>query len=1326
MQSESVPFYRRLRFSMMLTVLVLVTLISGTSILISYYVTSQKIERDVATEFLNTERVANTFFKLFRQQLLLTAEGIANELILRQIQNVQTGKQQSLVAMFRSLQEKERDGLHFLSNDNGEVFPFSDKDTDTVASLFRHKLIQKRLKNGNSFTTIVKITAHQDIKQEQQLGQHSFYIVAAVPVKLPSSNQRFFVFSCFLIDDSFLLRFPIYSQMDITLVSDNIIVATTLPPEKKSHRQGDTSSLYNSSVLLPGAIELIHESSFFKEKMYVKIKYIPGVENSTTSFFILSHPSRLVLATKKEFGQHFIIILLVGLCCSIILIFFITGSVLNPIKELKQLVDQISEGNLGNRIQSSVSNEFTPLINQFNNMLNLIQRKDEELWDIVEVKTTELRQRNVFIDNLLRSSQVMGIVATDMNLVVTYFNPVAEKLFGFKAQDVVGKKVTEFHPHIKNREEQFNTLIDNALRKGSYTFTVGMSDLLDKNNIEDEIQEDNKKGIGKGKAAADRQHKGEREQRIIEVYLSPIKAKGNKRRDNASGLMLMAQDITTARRMDERLHSALEELKVILDNTMLGLILVQNERIVRVNTTFESMFGYSFDEIVNMPWSRFRSAIFAGKEAECWDGSGRMFSMVKKTALGIRTQQPFWSKVRQVSIGKDRYKETKRELYLFEDMSSQTEMFEKIQRLSQAVEQSSNSVVITSIDGVIEYVNRTFVSTTGYDAHEIIDQSLEILAPTKAEVDVYKKMWSTVRAGKEWVGELVNKKKDGDFYEENVVASPIRNEEDEITHIIVTKENITDLKKARQQADSANRAKSEFLANMSHEIRTPMNSIIGMTELLLETTLLPEQKGYVENVNSSASVLLSLINDILDFSKIEAGKLELDYRPFKPQQLVEEVVETLKILAEQKGIELLVNVVNDDDCYPLGDSLRIRQVLLNLVGNAIKFTHKGNVTLEATIRSTHANYCSASFTISDTGIGISQDQQENIFANFTQADSSITRDFGGTGLGLAISNRLLQLMGSEIYLKSTLGVGSVFSFNILLEEGKHPEAGTEQQQEIVPDSQRCLDVLLVEDNPANQRLAVIILEKQGQQVTVANNGLEALSYLSRQHFDLIFMDMQMPVMDGLTATRYIRQVEKGIAIDLPELDSVAEQLHDRLIDKHVYIVAVTANAMYEDRKQCLEAGMDEYLSKPYKKYSLLKILHNFDENNAKAASSLPSKKDQEKEEEEEIAVVVWDEVMQHLMKQFELEQEDAETVLSTYADSLAQGLVDLRKNMENGEGIEGGRQAHAMKGGLLNLGLSELAETAFVLEKELPKEIEQRHFSLLEKLAQALKGLIVV
>ncbi|MCI5221291.1 MAG: PAS domain S-box protein, partial [Candidatus Electrothrix sp. AR4] len=1160
---------------MMLTVLVLVTLISGTSILISYYVTGQKIERDVATEFFNTESVIGTSFDFLNGQLLLIATAVANEFSLRQLQN--TDNQFSSVEIFRSLKRKDEADVLFLLDSKGEIVHLSENNYLTEQDLSGNETIQNKVKTGQSFTAVIIDGAQSNAKNKSgSVIQKNFFMIAAVPVSIRNENDVFYVFSAYLMDSSFLLRFPIYSHMGITLVRDNRVMGTTLPPESTSQEFSDYPS-YTSSVLLPGAIDLIHESSFFKEKMYVKIKYIPGLENSTNNFIILSHPSRLVLATKKEFGQHFMIILFVGLCCSIMLIFFITGSVLNPIKELKQLVSKISEGDLNNRIESTVSNEFTPLINQFNNMLNLIQRKDEELLDRVAAKTSELRQQNVFIDNLLRSSQVMGIAATDMNLILTYFNPVAERLFGFMAEEVVGKKITEFHPHIKNREEQFNRLIDIALRKGSHTFTVSTSDFTTYD-------------LG----AAGYREKNTTYQRIIEVYLSPIKAQSGKGHEVTSGLMLMAQDITSARQMDERLHSALAELQVILDNTMLGLILIQDERIIRVNTTFESMFGYSFHEIVEMPWSDFRSSIFAGKEAECWDGSGRMFSMVKKQETGIREQQPFWSKVRQVTIDSDPQKETKRELYLFEDMSTQNEMFEKIQRLSQAVEQSSNSVVIMNTDGIIEYVNRTFVDTTGYIAHEIIGQSLEMLSPSRSEAAVYKKMWSAVRTGNEWTGELVNKKKNGVLYEENVVASPIRNEENEITHIIVTKENITDLKKARQQADSANRAKSEFLANMSHEIRTPMNSIIGMTELLLDTELLPEQKGFLENVNSSASVLLSLINDILDFSKIEAGKLELDIRTFKPRQLAEEIIGTLKILAEQKGIELRLKVLNDDGCYPLGDSLRIRQVLLNLVGNAIKFTHQGSVTLEVNIRSTHSKYCSANFTISDTGIGISQDQQENIFANFTQADSSITRDFGGTGLGLAISNRLLQLMGSEIYLKSTLGVGSVFSFTVLLEEGVQPTISREQQQERVRSSSTCLNILLVEDNPANQQLALIILKKQNHEVTVANNGLEALSYLSRQGYDLIFMDMQMPVMDGLTATRHIRQIEQGLVEDLPELAAISEQLHQRLVDKHIYIVAVTANAMYEDRQQCLEAGMDEYLSKPYKKHSLLKILHSFD------------------------------------------------------------------------------------------------------------------------------------
>jgi PAS domain S-box-containing protein len=1287
---------------MMLTVWVLVTLISGTSILISYYVTEKNIERDVVAEFLNTESVIGTCFDLFNRQLMAVAKAAADELILRRMQHADN--QSSPAEMFRSFKRKNGAALVFLVDDEGDVITSSVKDHFTAQVLISDRTVQGKIKTGQSFTATVIYNAERDDKENRQ-AQKSFFMIAAVPVILPYTEENFFVLSTYLMDHSFLLRFPIYSHMGLSLVSDNSVMATTLPPENTSRDYSDYS-FYTASGLLPGAIDLIHESSFFKEKMRVKIKYVPGMENSTSNFLILSHPSRLVLATKQEFGQHFMIILFVGLCCSIMLIFFITGSVLNPIKELKHLVRKISQGDLSNRIESNVINEFTPLITQFNNMLNMIQRKDEELLDRVAAKTSELRQQNVFIDNLLCSSQVMGIAATDMNLIITYFNPIAEKLFGFRAEAVIGKKVTEFHPHIKNREEQFNKLIDSALEKGSHTFTVSTSDFTHYD-------------LGK---AADYNGENNKYQRTIEVYLSPIKARNSKGHEVTSGLMLMAQDVTAARQMDERLHSALAELKVILDNTMLGLILIQDERIVRVNTTFENMFGYSFNETSEMSWSDVRSLVFAGKEAECWDGSGRMFSMVKKQEPGVREQQPFWSKVRQVTIDSDRHKKTKRELYLFEDMSSQNEMFEKIQRLSQAVEQSSNSVVITSTDGIIEYVNRTFVETTGYTAHEIIGQSLEVLSPSRIEAAVYKKMWAAVRAGNEWTGELVNKKKNRILYEENVVASPIRNEENEITHIIVTKENITDLKKARQQADSANKAKSEFLANMSHEIRTPMNSIIGMTELLLDTELLPEQKGFLENVNSSADVLLSLINDILDFSKIEAGKLELDNRPFKPRQLAEEVVGTLKILAEQKGIELRLAVVNDDGCYPLGDSLRIRQVLLNLVGNAIKFTHQGNVTLEVNIRSTHSKYCSANFTVSDTGIGISQDQQENIFANFTQADSSITRDFGGTGLGLAISNRLLQLMGSEIYLKSTLGAGSVFSFTVLFEEGARPITSLDPQREQVASPRDSLDLLLVEDNPANQQLAVIILEKQNHKVTVANNGLEALSYLSRQRYDLIFMDMQMPVMDGLTATRHIRRIEQGLVEDLPELAAISEQLRLRLVGGHVCIVAVTANAMYEDRQQCLEAGMDEYLSKPYKKHSLLKILHTFDKKTMVRVSA-PEKV--EKAERKNTASVSWDAVIQHLMAHFELELEDAEAVLVTYAESLNDSLGNLRQYMENGEGGEAGRQAHAMKGGLLNLGLDQLAEIACALEKELPKTIKNKHREMTDQLAEALQGLTV-
>ena len=384
------------------------------------------------------------------------------------------------------------------------------------------------------------------------------------------------------------------------------------------------------------------------------------MKNSPANLLVLSHPAQLILATDKEFGQHFFILFFVGFCSSLILVFFITGSVLNPINQLQRLVLKISSGDLSGRIDASVNNEFTLLITQFNRMLDLIKKNDEELSARVEAKTKELQQQNILIDNLLCSSQVMAIAATDMERKITYFNPVAERIFGYKAVEVINRKVDEFQTRINQRADDFNQLIAHAQEKGSYTFTIGTADGISYDLLD----------------LPGRRPRSGKYQQTIEVYLSPIRARQGQEDGTAAGLMLMAQDITKAREMDERLHAALAELQVIIDNTMLGLILVQNGRIVRVNSTFERLFGYRFTEIKAIPWLTFHASIFMGREAECWDGSGRMFFMVRK-AEKDEEPQPFWSKVRRVAIDDEHQPEMRQDLFLFEDMSVQNEMFEK-------------------------------------------------------------------------------------------------------------------------------------------------------------------------------------------------------------------------------------------------------------------------------------------------------------------------------------------------------------------------------------------------------------------------------------------------------------------------------------------------------------------------------------------------------------------------------------------------------------------------------------------------------------------------
>jgi signal transduction histidine kinase/CheY-like chemotaxis protein len=378
-------------------------------------------------------------------------------------------------------------------------------------------------------------------------------------------------------------------------------------------------------------------------------------------------------------------------------------------------------------------------------------------------------------------------------------------------------------------------------------------------------------------------------------------------------------------------------------------------------------------------------------------------------------------------------------------------------------------------------------------------------------------------------------------------------------------QHIADLEESKRRAEQASRLKSEFLVNMSHEIRTPMNGIMGMTDLALTLAKDKEQKEYLQLARTSADSLMSILNDILDLSHIEAGRLTIAPVTFDPRALIGETVKLLQVTARGKGLDIRVECSSNIPSKVIADSLRLRQILVNLIGNAVKFTETGHVDVQLRFEEEPARLrCE----VRDTGIGIPRDKQAAVFEPFRQADGSMTRNYGGTGLGLAISSELLKLMGGEIRLESEPGRGTTFEFSVPC--GVAAEAvETGFQTCPMTTASGHLDILLVEDNPVNQRLAARMLEKKGHSITVADNGLKALEVLENRTFDLVLMDVQMPVMDGYEATAAIRRREQG--------DSA-----------HVPIIALTANAMAGDRERCLAAGMDGYVSKPVSIESLLR------------------------------------------------------------------------------------------------------------------------------------------
>ncbi len=642
-----------------------------------------------------------------------------------------------------------------------------------------------------------------------------------------------------------------------------------------------------------------------------------------------------------------------------------------------------------------------------------------------------------------------------------------------------------------------------------------------------------------------------------------------------------------------------------------------------------------------------------------------------------------------------------------QDVTERHEAEEQLRKLSLAIEQSPHSIVITNTDAKIEYVNEAFVRNTGYSRDDVVGNNPKVLHSGLTPPESYASLWATLGQGEIWHGEFINQRKDGSTYEEFAIISPVRQPDGRITHYLAIKEDVTEkkrnqaeleryrqhlealvaertnqLEQAKEIAESANQAKSAFLANMSHEIRTPLNAIIGLSHLALRQAQEPDQQARLNKVNDAAHHLLSIINDVLDISKIEAGKLELESTDFSMQHVFTTALGLIGERAKAKQLRLREEIDPQLPTRLRGDPLRIQQILVNFLSNAIKFTDSGSVTISARLVAQDGKHLQVRCAVLDTGIGIAEDIKSRLFQPFEQADSSTTRRYGGTGLGLAISRRLAEAMQGEIGVDSTPGKGSTFWFTVPLEAAQNAGESSPTKADQAAVRQISAHVLLAEDNDVNAEVATELLHSAGIRVDHARDGLEAVQFARQRLYDLVLMDMQMPGMDGLEATKTIRALPGWTAIP---------------------ILAMTANAFDDDRDACLAAGMNDHVAKPVTPGRLFEAMGRW------LPKPLVGTPDAASPQGSQSALGLSD--IPGLDSEFGLQTvrgklDTYKRLLGKFAENHFDDFARIRTCLTNGEREEARRLAHSLKGAAATLGAVAVQKSAAALEAAIREEQE--------------------